>query len=75
MPPAFSKLGRFVIVPTLDLTIHFRAPAPVEADWLLAAYSSRFSAGGAWDADAELWTPDGRLVAQARQLAMIRERR
>jgi acyl-CoA thioesterase len=74
MPAAFSKLGRLAIVPTLDLTIHFRAPAPVDAEWLLAVYSTRFSAGGAWEEDGELWTPDGRLVAQSRQLAMIRER-
>jgi acyl-CoA thioesterase len=75
MPAAMSKLGRLVVVPTLDLTIHFRAPAPVDADWLLAVYSSRFSAGGAWEEDGELWTQDGRLVGQSRQLAMIRERR
>jgi acyl-CoA thioesterase len=75
MPAAFSKLGRFVIVPTLDLTIHFRAPAPTDAEWLLAAYSSGYSAGGVWEEDGELWTPDGRLVAQSRQLAMIREPR
>jgi hypothetical protein len=74
MPPACSKLGRFAIVPTLDLTIHSRAPAPVKADRLLAAYSSRSSAGGVWDADAEPWTPAGRLVAHARRPAMIRER-
>ena len=73
MPAAFSKLGRPAIVPTLDLTIHFRAPAPVDAEWLLAVCDSRFAAGGAWEEDVELWTEDGRLVAQSRQLAMIRE--
>ena len=75
LPAAFSKLGRFAIVPTFDLTIHFRAPLPVPGEWLLAEYRSAFSAGGAWEEDGELWTQDGTLVAQSRQLAMMRERR
>jgi acyl-CoA thioesterase len=75
MPAAFSKLGRFAIVPTFDLTIHFRTPLPVEGEWLLADYRSRFSAGGSWEEDGELWAPDGTLVAQSRQLAMMRDAR
>ena len=75
LPAAFSKLGRFAIVPTFDLTIHFRAPLPVEGEWLLADYRSRFSAGGAWEQDGELWAQDGTLVAQSRQLAMMRGHR
>ena len=74
LPAAFSKLGRFAIVPTFDLTIHFRAPLPAPGEWLLADYRSHFSAGGAWEEDGELWAQDGTLVAQSRQLAMIRER-
>ena len=74
MPAAFSKLGRFADVPTLDLTIHFRAPLPVADEWALAVYSTRFSAGGTWEEDGELWTPGGTLLAQSRQLAMIRDR-
>ena len=41
-------------------------------DWVLADYRSRFSAGGAWEEDGELWAPDGTLLAQSRQLALIR---
>ena len=73
LPAAFSKLGRFAIVPTFDLTIHFRAPLPAAGEWLLADYRSRFSAGGAWEEDGELWAQDGTLVAQSRQLAMMRD--
>ena len=73
--PRSPSSGRFAIVPTFDLTIHFRAPLPAPGEWLLADYRSRFSAGGAWEEDGELWAPDGTLVAQSRQLAMIRERR
>ena len=72
LPAAFSRLGRPAIVPTFDLTIHFRRPLPVEGEWLLADYRSSFAAGGAWEEDGELWAPDGTLVAQSRQLAMIR---
>jgi acyl-CoA thioesterase len=72
LPAAFSKLGRPAIVPTFDLTIHFRRPLPVDGEWLLADYRSSFAAGGAWEEDGELWAPDGTLVAQSRQLAMIR---
>jgi acyl-CoA thioesterase len=73
MPAALSKLGRFAIVPTFDLTIHFRAPLPAPGEWLLGDYRSSFSAGGAWEEDGELWAQDGTLVAQSRQLAMMRE--
>ncbi len=75
MPAAFSKLGRFAIVPTFDLTIHYRCPLPAAGDWLLADYRSRLAAGGAWEEDGDLWAADGTLVAQSRQLAMIREPR
>ena len=41
-------------------------------DWVLADYRSRFSAGGVWEEDGELWALDGTLLAQSRQLALIR---
>jgi acyl-CoA thioesterase len=71
MPAAFSRLGRPFGAPTVDLTIHFRAPV-ASAEWVLADYRSRFSAGGVWEEDGELWAPDGALLAQSRQLALIR---
>jgi acyl-CoA thioesterase len=73
LPAAFSRLGRVAVVPTLDLTIHFRAPLPAAGDgWGLAVFESRMSAGGTWEEDGELWTSGGVLLAQSRQLAMIR---
>jgi acyl-CoA thioesterase len=74
MPAAFSKLRRFVAAPTVDLTIHFRTPLIAAGDWVLADYRSRFSAGGVWEEDGELWSADGTLLAQSRQLALIRAR-
>jgi acyl-CoA thioesterase len=38
-------------------------------------FESRLAAGGLWEEDGEVWSRDGRLLAQSRQLAMIRERR
>jgi acyl-CoA thioesterase len=76
VPAAFSRVGRLLIVPTLDLTIHFRAPLPAGGPgaWALVAFESRRSAGGTWEEDGAVWSADGRLLAQSRQLAMIRER-
>ena len=71
MPAAFSKLQRPFGAPTVDLTIHFRAPV-ASGEWVLADYRSRFSAGGVWEEDGELWALDGTLLAQSRQLALIR---
>jgi acyl-CoA thioesterase len=76
-PAAFVALGRFVAAPTLDLTIHFRRPLPVEGmapeDYVLGRFHSRLSVAGVWEEDGELWTPAGELIAQSRQLALIRE--
>ena len=55
--------------PTLDLTIHFRAPVAGNGCW---PTTGRASAGGAWEEDGELWGADGTLLAQSRQLALIR---
>jgi acyl-CoA thioesterase len=72
MPPAFVRLGGMAIVPTLDLTIHWREPIPDGATWLLAEHRSEHAAGGTWTCDGTLWTPDGTVLAQARQLALLR---
>jgi acyl-CoA thioesterase len=72
MPPAFTKLGRPAIVPTLDLTVHFRVPEPPAAAWVLAGHRSDHAAGGTWTCDGHLWAPDGTLLVQSRQLALLR---
>jgi len=77
-PPAVYPLfdGRLPGAPTVDLTIHWRAPATAfPADgWVLAALRSRRLAGGAFEEDGELWSRDGVLLAQSRQLALLIER-
>jgi acyl-CoA thioesterase len=76
-PTAFAALGRFVAAPTLDLTIHVRRSLPVAgmpADaHVLCRFTSRLAVAGVWEEDGELWTPGGELIAQSRQLALVRE--
>lgn len=74
-PPATTPL----VAPTIDLTIHFREPLPVAGatrdDYYLGAFSSKLSHEGFFEEDGELWTTDGRLLAQSRQLALTINRR
>ena len=75
MPASFTRLTEIAPAPTIDLTIHFRNPeaaARVGADEsVLAVFSSRTSADGFWEEDGELWSADGTLLAQSRQLALL----
>jgi acyl-CoA thioesterase len=73
LPPTAFDLGMRGWVPTVELTVHVRArPAPGP---LLVALSTRNHAGGHLEEDAEIWDSAGRLVAQSRQLARVRERK
>ncbi len=73
MPPAIFRTPGQVRVPTLELTIHFRGELPAgEHPWLRCAFVSRVAAGGVVEEDGELWSEDGRLLAQSRQLALVR---
>lgn len=75
MPPAFLRTGFGVAVPTLDLTLHFRAPVPAGAQWTLGVFESRVAAGGVVEEDGRLFAEDGTLLVQSRQLAVLRSRR
>ena len=71
LPPVTVDLGIPGWVPTVELTVHLRA---VPADgWLRVVHRARLVAGGWLDEDCEVWDSPGRLVAQARQLAVYRE--
>lgn len=75
-PAPFSRLERPVGAPTIDLTVHFRAPgeaALVDAEEpLRAVFRSTTSHGGFFEEDGSLWSPDGVLLAQSRQHALLR---
>jgi acyl-CoA thioesterase len=73
LPSPFPRLNAPVGAPTVDLTIHFRAPEVVleAGEHVLAVFRSRVSHGGFFEEDGELWAPDGTLLAQSRQLALL----
>jgi acyl-CoA thioesterase len=55
---------------TMQLTVHLRAhPAP---GWLLCRAVTRYVIGGYHEEDFEIWDSAGTLVAQSRQLAVLR---
>lgn len=62
-------------VPTVDLTVHFRtslpAPGIPEDAFLLAWFRTRTVREGFLEEDGEIYAPDGRLLAQSRQLAVL----
>jgi acyl-CoA thioesterase len=62
-------------VPTVELTVHFRdrerlcTLAPEEH--CLAVFRSKTAQEGFIEEDGEIWSADGRLLAQCRQLAVL----
>lgn len=73
-PPAFEAVDRPVAAPTLDLTIHVRADLPpggLAASPVLGEYRSAAAQDGLVGEDARLFLPDGTLLAESRQLALL----
>jgi hypothetical protein len=75
-PPAvFAKFDSPSPVPTIDLTVHFRTGLPhpgLDAGaFVLGRFSTRTAANGFIEEDGELWAPDGTLLAQSRQFAVV----
>jgi acyl-CoA thioesterase len=75
MPAPFPRLTAPVGAPTLDLTVHFRAPAAAAAvrqdEPVLGIFRSTTSEGGFFEEDGELWSREGVLLAHSRQLALL----
>lgn len=74
VPPIFGRISQPMVVPTVDLTIHFRARLPLDGaaadDWLLCVFNTTVVQEGFLEEDGEIWSPDGRLLAHSRQLAV-----
>lgn len=75
-PPAvLARLDRVQAAATVDLTIHFFHALPLPDDdgtrHHLVAMRSRQGADGYTEQLAELWTADGTLIAQCRQLVAL----
>lgn len=73
VPAVFAKASAPLAAVTVDLTVHFRAPAGRAPDdgWCLAAFRSTVAADGYVEGDGELYAEDGTLLAQSRQLAVL----
>lgn len=72
-PAAWGRLTEPAVAPTIDMTFHFRARIPADAEWVLVRMRSSTSRHGFFEEDGEIWTPDGTLLAQSRQLALLRK--
>jgi acyl-CoA thioesterase len=74
-PALFFRTREPVGVPTVDFTVHFRTALPLpEAspdDYYLVVFRAPLSHDGFVVEDGEIWSEDGRLVAQSRQLAVV----
>lgn len=71
LPAVFIRLTEPNAVPTIDLTIHFRAELPLPADYVLVSFQTRLSTEGFVEEDGWIWARDGRLIAHSRQLALL----
>lgn len=69
-PAIFATTRAPLAVPTLDLTVHIRAPVPRPHDWVLGLYRTNAARDGFLDEEATLWSREGELLAQSRQLAL-----
>ena len=70
-PAPWPRLKALAPAPTIDLTIHFRAPLPIDVRLLLGRFETRLVRDGFFEEDGMLWAPDGTLVAQSRQLGLL----
>ena len=70
-PAPWPRLRKLAPAPTIELTVHFRAPLPLPDSLLLGRFNTRLVRDGFFDEDGELWTPDGTLVARSRQLGLL----
>jgi acyl-CoA thioesterase len=71
-PPAiFSRADVPIGVPTIDLTVHFRHTPSRQPGWCLVRFRTALATEGYLEEDGEVWSSDGRLLAQSRQLAVV----
>ncbi|HEX5927797.1 MAG TPA: thioesterase family protein [Solirubrobacterales bacterium] len=74
-PAPFVKLDGPRLAPTIDYTVHFRSPLPpvgaTPEDPYLISFRSGLVRHGFFEEDGELWSADGTLLAQSRQLALL----
>jgi acyl-CoA thioesterase len=80
LPALFSRLTEPSVVPTVDLTVHFRTSMPRDAnpdprELCLAQMSTRVVHDGFFEEDGVIWAADGTVLAQSRQLGIVLPRK
>ena len=73
-PPSLEPLTAPAIAPTIDLTVHIRADLPpggLADQPVLGRFWTAAAVNGTMEEDGELFLPDGTLLAQSRQLALL----
>ena len=71
MPPLFSRVDEPLAVPTIDLTVHFRALPDDPMDHCFVVFESPLAADGYLVEHGRLLDRHGRLLAESRQLAVL----
>ena len=73
-PAPFVVFKELPFAPTLEYTVHFprTIPEPGPPDWNLIRLTAEEGVEGHFSEDAELWSRDGKLLAKARQMALLR---
>ncbi|HWJ51552.1 MAG TPA: thioesterase family protein [Solirubrobacteraceae bacterium] len=76
LPTPFIRLTDPAVSPTVDLTIHFRTAQPDKAmpdpeELCFARSTTGVLHEGFFDEDCVIWAPDGTVLAQSRQLALV----
>jgi acyl-CoA thioesterase len=70
-PAPWPRLTELAPAPTIEMTVYFRAPLPLPDSVLLGRFRTGLARDGFFDEDGELWTSEGTLIAQSRQLALL----
>src|SRR3954462_14635774 len=70
VPAPFVVTGRPFVAPTVDLSVHVRAPLPRPAGPVLGELRSTLARDGFFEEDGRLWGPDGTLLAPSPQLPL-----
>lgn len=72
LPPGlFATLTAPVPIPTVEFTAHFAPTGPVTSEWHRIRHRTTWATDSMCVDETELFTADGRLAAQARQLRRI----
>jgi acyl-CoA thioesterase len=73
IPAPFMRLREPNPAPTIDLNVHFRTSLPLDepTEVCLLRIRTRVIHEGFFEEDGLIWAPDGRLLAQSRQLAIL----